>query len=179
MMTDAKISKLMSYWLRHKPEDARLKLSDAGWTDVTALLNALKDKGVECDLERLTGIVADNDKKRFQLSGDGRSIRARQGHSIDVDLDLVSITPPEVLYHGTAERFLAAIWRDGLKPMQRHHVHLSGDVETARAVGKRHGKPAILHVLAEAMDQNGYRFYRTNNGVWLVDTVPPEFLRII
>lgn len=166
----------MSYWLRHQPEDAGLTLTDAGWTDVGALLEALNRKGIACDIERLKAVIADNDKQRFELSFDGCSIRARQGHSLQVDLGLTPLAPPEFLFHGTAERFLPSILLEGLKPMKRHHVHLSTDIETAGKVGQRHGKPLILRVLSREMAANGHKFYRTDNDVWLTDTVPALFL---
>lgn len=179
MTNDKKISKQMSFWLRHCPEDAGLELSEAGWTDVTALLSALGEKGIACDLKRLVEVVARNDKKRFEFSDDGQSIRARQGHSIEVDLGLLPMVPPDFLFHGTAERYLNSIMQDGLKPMNRHHVHLSGDPATAKMVGKRHGKPIVLNVAAGKMARNRHKFYCTANGVWLVDTVPPQFLSLV
>jgi putative RNA 2'-phosphotransferase len=176
MKTDAKISKRLSFWLRHKPEDAGLELSDDGWTDVAAVLNAFSTLGLECNRDQLERVVATNDKKRFEFSNDGKRIRARQGHSVDIDLGLTALAPPEILFHGTATRFLPLILAEGLKPMARHHVHLSPDRDTAHKVGSRHGKPAILQVAAGAMQADGHRFYRTDNGVWLTDAVPTTFL---
>jgi putative RNA 2'-phosphotransferase len=120
--------------------------------------------------------VAQNDKQRFAISDDGRAIRARQGHSIDVDLQLVPLAPPPLLYHGTAERFIISIREQGLVRRSRQHVHLSPDVPTAIKVGQRHGKPVVLTVKSAAMHGDGYHFYRAENGVWLVDSVPVAFL---
>lgn len=176
MSTDKTISKQMSFWLRHRPDDAGLTLTESGWTDVSALLEALHRKGLVCDIERLHAVIAENDKQRFELSADGRSIRARQGHSLQIELGLIPVTPPESLFHGTAERFLPSILSEGLKPMKRHHVHLSADRETATRVGRRHGKPVVLLVNSGEMALNGYTFYRTDNSVWLTDWVPVTFL---
>jgi putative RNA 2'-phosphotransferase len=171
------ISKTLSYWLRHKPEAAGLQLSADGWADVDAVLAALAREKAGCDWVELLHVVETNDKKRFELSADASHIRARQGHSIEVDLDWPSATPPPLLYHGTVERFLAAILIEGLRPMARHHVHLSPDVETASRVGQRRGAPVILSVDARRMESNGHVFRVTSNGVWLADAVPPAFLK--
>ena len=179
MNTDTTISKRLSFWLRHKPEDAGLTLSADGWTDVAAVLDAFSAHGLECNRDQLERVVATNDKKRFEFSNDGKRIRARQGHSVDIDLGLTALTPPDVLFHGTATRFLPLILAEGLKPIARHHVHLSPDHGTAVMVGRRHGKPAVLQVAAGAMQADGHQFFRTDNGVWLTDAVPPAFLTLI
>jgi putative RNA 2'-phosphotransferase len=171
------MSKTLSYWLRHKPEAAGLTLSADGWADVDAVLAALAREHAGCDWVELLHVVETNDKKRFELSADASRIRARQGHSIEVDLDWPKAAPPALLYHGTVERFLAAILAEGLKPMARHHVHLSADIETASRVGQRRGKPVILGVDAQRMDAEGHVFWLTGNGVWLAETVPAVFLR--
>ncbi|QFS98587.1 RNA 2'-phosphotransferase [Labrenzia sp. THAF191b] len=178
MKTDTKISKRLSFWLRHKPEDAGLILSDGGWAAVADVLDALRALGLDCKRDQLERVVATNDKKRFEFSKDGKHIRARQGHSIDIELGLTALQPPEFLFHGTATRFLPPILAEGLKPMARHHVHLSPDRDTAHKVGSRHGKPAILQVAASAMQTKGHTFYRTENGVWLTDAVPAHFLAL-
>jgi putative RNA 2'-phosphotransferase len=172
--SDVQISKTLSLWLRHKPEAAGLALSPEGWADVDGILAALS-----IDWERLLHVVETNDKSRFELSVDGARIRARQGHSIQVEADWPRATPPERLYHGTIARFWAAIQTEGLKPMTRHHVHLSPDVETARRVGQRRGAPVVLVVDAAAMTRAGEQFYLTSNGVWLVNHVLPSYLRIL
>lgn len=176
MTTDAQISKTLSYWLRHKPEDASLTLSAEGWADVDLVLAALDRKALPSDWERLLQVVETSDKSRFELSGDGARIRARQGHSVAVEADWKPMAPPEQLYHGTVERFWESIRSEGLKPMNRHHVHLSADVETARIVGRRRGEPVILAVDARGLADAGEPFFVTSNGVWLVKCVPQQFL---
>ncbi len=175
MASDVEISKTLSYWLRHKPDAAGLTLDAQGWTDVDAVLAQLGAKH-RCDWDRLVQVVEFNDKQRFELSADGERIRARQGHSVEVELDWPQATPPDLLYHGTVERFLPAIRAEGLKPMRRHHVHLSPDRETATKVGNRRGAALILTVRAGAMQAAGHAFYLTGNGVWLTDAVAPEFI---
>ena len=179
-MTDVtRLSKRLSYWLRHRPDEAGLTLDGAGWADVAAVLAAFAASGLAVDREALARVVEDNDKQRFELSPDGLSIRARQGHSIKVEAGWEEREPPEVLYHGTVEKVLDAIFTQGLRPMARHHVHLSADLETARRVGTRRGKPMILEVAARECRGAGHAFHLSANGVWLVDTVPPRFLRLI
>jgi putative RNA 2'-phosphotransferase len=172
------ISKFLSYVLRHAPESIGLSLDANGWADVEELLTNARKAGRRIDLATLQEVVAQNDKRRFTLSKDGRRIRAAQGHSIAVDLALVPSEPPPQLYHGTATRNLDAILAEGLKPGRRQQVHLSLDPETARKVGQRHGKPAILTVDAAAMQRDGHRFVRADNGVWLTDTVPVRYLSL-
>ncbi len=170
------ISKLLSKHLRHEPEVLGLTLEPGGWVAVDALLDAAARKGMcltRCDLESL---VAESDKQRFALDESGGRIRANQGHSVEVDLQLVALEPPAILFHGTVARFLDAIMAEGLKPMSRHHVHLSSDQETARKVGARRGKPVVLCVDAAAMHCQAHVFYRSENGVWLTDAVAPQFL---
>ncbi|CUS44663.1 MAG: RNA 2'-phosphotransferase [Pseudomonadota bacterium] len=176
-MTDDKtLSKTMSLWLRHRPDAAGLALDDAGWTDVDAVLAALARKQIACDRARLLSIVENSDKQRFELSADHTRIRARQGHSVDVELGWPQVAPPEFLYHGTVERFLPAIRTEGLRPMRRHHVHLPPDQETATIVGSRRGEAVILTVRAGAMTAAGHIFFLTDNGVWLTDHVAPDYL---
>lgn len=176
-MTDRRrISKTLSYWLRHDPGAGSLELDPSGWASVDRVLAALRQAGLPHGADELAGLVAASDKQRFELSGDGQSIRARQGHSVPVNLGWPATRPPEFLFHGTVERFLASILADGLRPIKRHHVHLSGDVETARAVGARRGEAVILRVLAGRMAAAGGLFLLTSNGVWLTETVPPEYL---
>lgn len=170
-------SKFLSKYLRHAPEAIGLQLAPGGWVEVEALLRAGAAHGVRLSRDELNEVVARNSKQRFAFDESGTRIRANQGHSAEVDLQLEPVEPPPVLYHGTAERNLDAIRRDGLRKMRRHHVHLSGDVETARKVGMRHGKPVILSLDTAAMRQAGFQFYRSENGVWLVERVPPGFLR--
>jgi putative RNA 2'-phosphotransferase len=171
-----KISKFLSLVLRHQPEKIGLSLDESGWTSVERLIEASRKHGVEFTLEELHNVVANNDKKRFSLSEDGLLIRANQGHSIEVELGYDPITPPEILYHGTAERFLNSIKQQGLVKGKRHHVHLSADTDTAVKVGQRHGKPVILTVKAGSMEQAGFVFYLSANGVWLTEHVPVQYL---
>lgn len=173
-----RLSKFLSLVLRHDPAKIGLALDPQGWAEVDALLAAAHRHGVELDRAMLLRIVAENEKRRFALSEDGQRIRASQGHSIAVDLALEPIAPPELLYHGTATRFLEAIRRKGLHKRSRQHVHLSPDPATAVKVGQRHGAPVVLTVRAGAMATAGHLFYRSANGIWLTDDVPPSYLEI-
>lgn len=177
MSNDVRLSKMLSLWIRHKPEAAGLALDPQGWTDVDDVLIAIARAGIECDWQNLLRVVEESDKQRFELSADAARIRARQGHSVAVDLDWPQVEPPEFLYHGTVERFLSAILAEGLRPMRRHHVHLSPDLETANRVGQRRGTPVILTIRASALAQAGQPFFLTSNLVWLTESVPPAFIR--
>jgi putative RNA 2'-phosphotransferase len=170
------VSKFLARHLRHRPEALGLELDPAGWVAVDALLAACARSGLELTRLELDEIVATNDKKRFAFDPAGARIRANQGHSVAVDLGLPAREPPPLLYHGTVARFLDLIEREGLLPMKRHAVHLSVDVQTARRVGSRRGPPVILAVDAAAMVSRGHRFTVSENRVWLVSSVPPEFL---
>ncbi|MCA8830008.1 RNA 2'-phosphotransferase [Hymenobacter pini] len=176
-MQNIHLSKLLSYALRHHPQELDLTLDAQGWVSVDELLTALQTRDASITLARLQEVVADNDKKRFAFSEDGRRLRASQGHSVAVDLGLTPVVPPETLYHGTATRFLQTILSEGLRPGSRQHVHLSPDQVTAEAVGRRHGKPVILAVSAGRMHQAGAEFYQSANGVWLTAAVPPQYLQ--
>jgi len=169
-------SKFLSLVLRHEPGQVGLKPDEAGWIGVDELLRAVNQHGVALTLEELKHIVATSDKKRFAFSDDGLRIRASQGHSIQVDLQYEPQAPPELLYHGTATRFLDSIRTDGLKRMERHDVHLSAETKVTVQVGGRHGKPALLTIRAGDMHRAGFIFRRSANGVWLVDHVPAEFI---
>lgn len=169
-------SKFLSLVLRHQPEKIGLTLDEAGWVRVDVLLDALGSHGRKLDRESLEEIVRDCPKRRFALSDDGLRIRANQGHSVDVALGYVVAVPPEVLFHGTVARVLPAIRDSGLLKMKRHHVHLSADRVTASQVGSRRGKPVILTVRAGDMARAGHTFHRSDNGVWLTERVPPEFI---
>jgi putative RNA 2'-phosphotransferase len=170
------LSKFLSLVLRHKPEEIGLILDDQGWADVTELLHLANQTGRHITRELLNQIVSENDKQRFAFSADGHRIRASQGHSLDVDLALVPTEPPDLLYHGTASRFLDSIRAQGLDRRQRQHVHLSRDAATATKVGQRHGRPVILVVRARTMSVAGHQFLLSDNGVWLTDRVPTDFL---
>ncbi len=169
-------SKFLSLILRHEPERVGLKLGEAGWVTVEELLHAVSGHGVVLTPDDLRHIVATSDKKRFALSEDGRRIRANQGHSVEVDLQYPPQRPPELLYHGTATRFLDGIRRDGLLKMERHDVHLSAETKVTLHVGGRHGRPALLIIRAGNMHQAGFVFRCSANRVWLVDHVPPQFI---
>jgi putative RNA 2'-phosphotransferase len=169
------ISKFLSKHLRHAPHALGLMLQPGGWV-VDDLLAASERAGFTITYDELIECVETNDKKRFSFDDTGDLIRANQGHSVEVDLQLEEKQPPDVLYHGTVERFIASIMEEGLKKGKRHHVHLSKDIETARKIGSRRGKPVILQVEAGKMHGAGLRFFLSVNGVWLTDSVPAAFL---
>jgi putative RNA 2'-phosphotransferase len=171
-----KTSKFLSLVLRHDPEKIGLELDSAGWAPVDELLSRCCAHGVIITVEELRSVVANNDKKRFSFSEDGLLIRANQGHSIDVELGYQPVPPPEILYHGTSERFLPSIREQGLIKGRRHHVHLSAQIETAKKVGARHGKPVVLRVEAGRMQEDGSLFYLSANQVWLTEHVPVSYL---
>ncbi|GGT67875.1 RNA 2'-phosphotransferase [Streptomyces lateritius] len=170
-----KVSKYLSKHLRHQPERIGLVLDPNGWVEIDALLRAAAEHGFPVTRDELDHVVATNDKKRFAI--EGTRIRASQGHTVEVDLDLPVAEPPAYLYHGTVAAHLDGIRAEGLRPMARHHVHLSPDRETATRVGARRGRPVVLAVDAAAMHRAGHAFHVSANGVWLTDAVPPEFLR--
>ncbi len=174
-----RISKFLSLILRHKPETINLVLDENGWANVAELLEKSAKAGDGFSLEELTEVVATNDKNRFSFDAPKTKIRASQGHSIAIKIEFERRIPPPILYHGTAERNLDSILETGLEKRGQHHVHLSSDAETARKVGARHGKPAILQIDAARMTARGCRFYISANGVWLVDEVSPEFLKVL
>ncbi len=173
---EVKISKFLSLVLRHQPETVGLKLNDAGWVSVADLLAAADRQDLKFSRAELQQVVANNDKQRFSFSADGQLIRANQGHSVAVELGYEPTVPPDTLFHGTAERFLASIQAQGLIKGQRHHVHLSADREIARSVGQRYGKPVVLQVHAAQMQHDGFVFYLSTNGVWLTEHVPVPYL---
>jgi putative RNA 2'-phosphotransferase len=172
-----KISKFLSLVLRHKPEEIGIRLDAAGWVTVDELLRACQAHGLSIRRDELEEVVRTNDKKRFAFSEDRQFIRASQGHSVEVKLDYQPLTPPETLYHGTATRFLDSIQAQGLVKGKRHHVHLSSDEATAVKVGARHGKAVVLVVESLRMHRDGFLFYRSENGVWLTEEVPPGHIR--
>lgn len=170
------ISKFLSFVLRHQPGAIGVALDDGGWVEVSDLLEGCAAHGKPLTRQELEEVVATSPKQRFALSEDGARIRASQGHSLDVALGYVSAEPPDVLFHGTVLRALPSIRETGLARMQRHHVHLSPDEATAMNVGGRRGKPVVLSVDARAMLLAGRAFYRSANGVWLTDEVPPRYI---
>ena len=174
-----KISKYLSKYLRHQPEKLGIKLAPGGWVDVDELIAACRKYSFPVNRIELNEVVTSNDKKRFSFDSTGTLIRANQGHSVEVDLQLEPTTPPELLYHGTGHGSVEAILQSGLCKMSRHHVHLSPDITIAKKVGARHGRPVVFAVDSEAMHEASYTFYCSDNGVWLVDSVPPEYLNKI
>lgn len=171
-----KISKYLSKHLRHSPDRIGLELQPGGWVSVEELLVACKKDKFHIFENELKEVVEKNDKKRFSFDPTGTRIRANQGHTVEVDLHLRPQIPPDVLYHGTSHHAVESIMQMGICKMSRHHVHLSTNIATARNVGKRRGRPVIFAVDAAAMHAAGYNFYCTENRVWLVDRVPPEYL---
>lgn len=177
-MDDRRLSKRLSYVLRHDPASIGVVLDAAGWTSIDALLTGLADAGVRVDRGRLHQLVADSTKQRFELDDPGERIRARYGHSVEVDTAHAPTAPPDVLYHGTHPAALDRILAEGLRPMGRRQVHLSADTADARSIGARRGEPVILEVDAAAMHGEGCRFRQAGRGVWLVDEVPARFLAV-
>ncbi|VEP14341.1 putative RNA 2'-phosphotransferase [Hyella patelloides LEGE 07179] len=173
-----KISKFLSYHLRHRPDLLGLELSPGGWVEVNRLLQAAKKHNFSISSLELQQVVEQNDKQRFSFNERGNLIRANQGHSVRVDLQLKPVTPPDVLYHGTYSKAIASIKKQGLKKMSRHHVHLSSDINTAQRVGARRGYPVIFQIDALAMSKAGYIFYCSDNGVWLTEEIPVKYLQV-
>lgn len=171
-----KKSKFLSLILRHQPEKLGITLDESGWVDVEVLLAAMSQQGKGMSRATLNTVVQSNDKQRFSFNADGTRIRANQGHSISVDLGYTTAVPPEILFHGTPEKFIELISREGLKKMNRHHVHLHVDEQTSIAVGRRRGRPVLLKVRAREMHQAGCEFFVTPNQVWLTDSVPVEYI---
>jgi putative RNA 2'-phosphotransferase len=171
-----KTSKFLSKHLRHAPREIGLTLEPGGWVLVSDLLEACRRTRVFLDRELLEQVVLENDKQRFAFDETGDRIRANQGHSTEVDLQLEPVEPPFTLFHGTASKSVSSILETGIDRGSRHHVHLSMDAETARRVGARHGKPVILRVQSRAMRDAGFVFFKSENNVWLTDHVPAKFL---
>lgn len=174
-MNDVKISKFISLVLRHKPEEINTKLTDDGYCDVDVLIKGVREKfNIDFTLQDLERIVAEDNKQRYSIKGN--MIRANQGHSIDVNLGLKEKIPNDILFHETALKIVDKIHKEGIKKQSRQYVHLSSDVDTAVKVAVRHGEPVVLIIKAKAMYNNGYKFYLSENGVWLTDYVPPEYI---
>lgn len=164
-------SKFLSLVLRHRPDKIGIRIDENGWVGVRDLLNK-----AGLDLPTLNTLVKENNKKRFEFNADKTRIRARQGHSVSVDLGYEPVAPPDYLYHGTVQKYISNIRDKGLLKMNRHHVHLSFDVKTANIVGVRRGKPIILKIKAKQLQATGVKFYRTENDVWLAEHIPSEFI---
>ena len=172
--------KFLSLILRHQPDKIGLSLDAEGWAEVATLLQQLAKYRQTLSMAELEEIVATNDKQRYAFNADKSKIRANQGHSLrTVDLALSPRLPPDVLYHGTASRFLSSIQQHGLEKRSRQHVHLSADTQTARKVGARHGVPVILQINAQQMQTDGFVFYCAANGVWLTEHIPARYLQVI
>lgn len=167
------ISKRLSYILRHDPGSIQAEMDSAGWISVDTILAALKISKPDLDSE-----IETNNKKRFEYNEDQSKIRARQGHSLDINLGYEAVEPPRYLYHGTAEKNIPSIKKDGIKKMNRHHVHLSEDAETAIKVGERHGKATVITIFAQQMWEGGIKFYKTENNVWLTEHVASEWIMV-
>lgn len=171
-----KTGKFISLVLRHSPETIGLELDENGWADVKDLIEKCKTKKCFFSFDDLVEIVDTNDKKRYSFNDSKTKIRANQGHSIDIDLNLQPIAPPAYLYHGTATRFVGSIRKEGILKAGRQYVHLSKDKETATKVGTRHGKPEVLTIRTGKMHDDGILFYQSDNGVWLTDYVDPKYI---
>lgn len=173
-----KLSKFLSYILRHHPEAIGLQVDDHGWADLDELIEKVNSEGRNLDRDLIKEILEKSDKSRFILSEDENHIRAGYGHSIDVDLQLRPKTPPDLLYHGTAKRNTSSILEEGIQPGSRNFVHLSATRSEAKIVGSRHGRPIILEIKAKQMHETGYDFFQSESeaGIWLVSFVPVEFV---
>lgn len=173
---DMKISKFLSLILRHKPEEIGLTLDQYGYINTPDLIRGLNEKGYNITISDIERIVAEDNKQRYSFNDDKTRIKANQGHSISVNLELQAIKPPKILYHGTATRFSESISKEGIKKQNRQYVHLSSDIETACKVGKRHGELIIFKVNSARMYEDGFEFYLSENKVWLTDYVPIKYL---
>ena len=171
------LSKFISLILRHKPETIGISLDEHGWANVDELISSINDSGKDIDMETLEDIVKTDNKQRYSFNEDKTLIRANQGHSISVDVELKEMVPPDVLYHGTAIRFLDSIKANGIKPMSRLYVHLSSYIEIAYDVGRRHGLALALSIDAKKMYEDGIKFYRSENGVWLTKYVDQKYIK--
>ena len=170
-----RMGKYVSMLLRHHPEEAGVILDEHGWTDVKDLIEKVNPRYPLTE-EILHQLAFGPDKQRYEFSEDGRRIRAVHGHSVKVDLGYEETQPPEILYHGTAEKYRESIEKSGLEKRNRQYVHLSENTEQAKAVGLRHGKLVFYSVKAGEMHDGGYVFYRSKSGVWLTDSVPVKYL---
>lgn len=172
---DVKLGRFLSLVLRHNPLAAGIALDEHGWANVEELLAGVRRTGRHIDMETLERIVRENNKQRYSFNEDHTKIRANQGHSLPVDVELKQADPPQYLYHGTADRFLASIQQAGIQKMSRQYVHLSSSYQTAVEVGRRHGSPVVITIDAKAMVRDGIHFYLAENGVWLCEEVPPKY----
>lgn len=176
--SDEELGKFISLILRHDPKVIDIILDENGWANVDDLIKGINRAGKQIDFITLKRIVNENNKQRYSFSDDQIKIRANQGHSIKVDIELEEKIPPESLYHGTAKRFIESIMNMGIQKQSRQHVHLSSDLNTAYSVGKRHGEPIVLKINSKAMFEDGYKFYISKNMIWLTDLVPVKYISI-
>ena len=172
-MNEVKLSRYLSYLLRHNPDDANLNMDKNGWVLVDELIKNTSNKFTKDNLEH---IVLNDKKTRYSFNDDKTKIRANQGHSINVDVELEEAIPPDILYHGTADRFIISIMKEGIKSQTRKHVHLSKDKETALEVGLRHGNAVILQINTKEMIKDGIKFYLSKNGVWLTNYIESKYI---
>lgn len=172
-----KTSKFISLILRHRPEVIGISLDEHGWADVEELIRGINQGGGHSlDRDKLEEIVRTDEKQRYSFSPDRTLIRANQGHSVPVDVELEEKTPPDILWHGTGEKHVSSIDEQGLIPKGRLYVHLSSDIETAKKVGSRHGRPVIYQIDCRQMEEDGFPFYLSVNKVWLTRRVPVSYL---
>ncbi len=173
---NTRLSKYLSYMLRHNPQSIGIELDNAGWVSVESLIAASRKHGKDIRAKDIYEIIRHSDKQRFTLSRDGKYIRANYGHSINVELGYEPEQPPATLYHGTARRFVPTIRKQGLLPQNRQFVHLAVDRDSATTVGQRHGRPVILDIDSRGMYQDGYTCYQSDAGIWLTKRVPPSYI---
>ena len=173
-----KISKRLSLILRHNPQSVGLSLGENGWVEVQPLLDALTERNVTIDEQILNTVVNNCAKQRFEFDQTKEHIRARQGHSVEIDLGYTPTTPPDLLYHGTPKKFVDAILEEGLKKQRRHHVHMSENIPLMLEVARRRGEPRLLEINAKQMADEGHEFYLTDNNVWLCSYIPPKFITL-
>jgi putative RNA 2'-phosphotransferase len=176
---NVRISKFLSLVLRHKPETIGISLDENGWTNVDILISRINDSGISVSKEIVEYIVHNNSKKRLAFNGDKTMIRASQGHSVDIQLGYEPVKPPAVLYHGTSETALNSILASGIQKRERHHVHMSGEIDTALNVGQRYGIPVILQIASQKIFADGYLFFLSENHVWLTNDVPPKYITVL
>ncbi|GFZ30233.1 putative RNA 2'-phosphotransferase [Clostridium zeae] len=175
---DIELGKFISLILRHSPDTIGITLDAHGWAKIEDLIKGINNAGKRINFETLERIVKENNKQRYSFSDDRTKVRANQGHSIDVDVELAESIPPKHLYHGTSRRFIDSIMDLGIQKQSRQYVHLSMDFDTARSVGERHGKVIVLKINSITMFNNGHKFYLSKNGVWLTDSVPVEYISL-
>lgn len=171
-----KLSKFISLILRHKPEEIGITLDEHGWAKVEELINGINNSGRKINMKALEEIVRIDEKGRYSFNADKTKIRANQGHSVKVDIEFKELEPPDILYHGTATKYLDNIKQQGIKSMSRLYVHLSKDIKTATNVGSRHGECAVLVINAKRMYEDGIKFYLSENGVWLTGDINPKYI---